>query len=121
MVDGGALGLVGGLTIDLEETLNLIQKGLLGSVVRSTELLRTLEHQVLEVVRQTGGLGGVVLTAHLHGNGGLKTRGLLVYTHVDLQAVVQSVDAGLHGVARNGFVLVFATSRGQHRNDESRN
>jgi len=119
-VDGRALGLVGGLAVNLEETFDLVEHRFLRGVVRGAELLRAFEHQVFEVVRQTRGLRGVVLAADLHGDIGLDAGRLLVYAHVDFQSVVERVDAGVQRIARHRFVLVLGTSRGQHRCDDYR-
>ena len=120
VVDRRALDLVLRLAVDLEQLLDLVEHGLLGGIVRSAVVGRALEHQVLEVVGQTGRLGGVVLAADLHGDGRLQTRRLLVDAHVDFQAVGQGVDAGLHRITLDRFVLVLATSRGEHRQHDDR-
>ena len=115
LVDRLALSLVLGLAIDLEQLLNLVEHRLLGRIVLSTELLRTLEHQVLEVVSQAGGLRGVVLTTHTHSDIGLNTRFLLAYRHIDFQTVIQRVDTGLRGIALDAFIGVLrSASREQH-------
>ena len=106
VVDGRALGLVGGLAIDLELLLNLVEQGLFKCVVLGAELLGTFEHQVLEVVGQTGGLGGVVLSAYAHSDVGLDARSLFVDGHVDLQSVVQCVDTSLQRIVGDTLVAV---------------
>ena len=106
MVDGLALGFVGGLAIDLELLFNLVQQRFLGLVVLRAEVRGALEHQVFEVVGQAGGFGGVVLAAHAYGDVGLDARFVLVDTHVDLQAVVQGVDTCLQRVIGHGLVLI---------------
>ena len=60
-VDGLALHLVGGCSVDFEQTLNLVEQRLLGLVVLCAELVGTLEHQMLEVVCQARSLGWVIL------------------------------------------------------------
>ena len=120
VVDRRALGFVGRLAVNLEEVFDLVEHRFLGCEIRCAELLRALEHQVFEIVRQPGGLGRVVLAAHIHGDVGLDTRRLLVDAHVDLQPVVQGVDFGVQRVALHCFVLVLGTSRGQHRCDDYR-
>ena len=119
---GRTLGLVGGLAVNFEEVFDLIEHRFLGCEVRCAELLRPLEHQVFEIVRQSGGLGRVVLAAHVHGDVGLDARRLLVDAHIDFQPVVQGVDFGVQRIALHCFVLVLRirTSRGQHRCDDYR-
>ena len=122
VVDRRTLGLVGGLAVNFEEVFDLIEHRFLGCEVRCAELLRPLEHQVFEIVRQSGGLGRVVLAAHVHGDVGLDARRLLVDAHIDFQPVVQGVDFGVQRIALHCFVLVLRirTSRGQHRCDDYR-
>ena len=93
----------------LEQTLDLVEQGFLGLVVLRSELFGALEHEVFEVVGQTRRLLGIVLGAHLYGDVGLQARGFVVYGHVDLQSVVQSVDTGIERVARHALVSVLRT------------
>ena len=115
VVDGRAFGLVRRLAVDFEETFDFIEHRFFGGVVRGAVLLRTLEHQVFEIVGQTRRLGRVVLAAHLHGDVGLDAGSFAVDAHVDLQPVREGVDAGVQRIARDGFVLVLAASRNEHR------
>ena len=118
MVDGGTLCAVGGLTIDLEKVLDLVQQRFLGFVVRGSEIGRSLEHQVLEVVCQTGCLGGIVFAAYAHGNIGLDTRLVLIDGHVQSQAVGQRVHQRLGRVVGYRLVLITvcrSSECGQHR------
>ena len=111
VVDGQALRLVRGLAVDLEQALDLVQHGLLGSIVGRAELLGALEHDVLQVVGHARGLGRVVLAAHLDGHVGLDAGLFLVDGHEDLHAVVQGVDLGLQGVAGNGLITLAGAGR----------
>ena len=120
VVDGRTLGLVGRNAVGLEQLLDFIQQRFLGSIIRRTELLGALEHQVLEVVRQAGGFMRVVLAADLHGDIGLNARFLLADAHVNLQPIVQRVDTGFERVVRHALVLVLAASCGKHRYDDYR-
>ena len=124
VVDGLALPGVRGLAVDLEELLDLVEQGLLGGVVLGAELLRAFEHQVFEIVGQARGLLRVVLAADLHGHVGVDARFVFVDDHVDLQTVVQSVDAGVRGIALDGLVLVLAAAgrgqQGEHRQNNQR-
>ncbi|CDC95889.1 unknown [Alistipes sp. CAG:268] len=118
VVDRRTLGLVRRLTVGLEELLDLIEQRFLGFVVRGTEVRRTLEHEVFEVVGQTGGLGRVVLAADADGDVGLDAGRLLVDAHVDLQSVRKGVDPRFHRIARYRFVLVLAARRGEQSHDD---
>ena len=108
MVDGLALLGIGGLAIDLEQLLDLVEERFLLRIVLGAELLGALEHQVFEIVGQAGRLLRVVLAADLHGDVCVDARLVLVDDHVDFQSVVQCVDAGARGVALDGLILVLA-------------
>ena len=97
---------IGDEAILLVAALDVVEQHSLGIRIGGAKLLRALEHQVLQVVGETGGLGGIVLRAGAHSNEGLDARLLGVYGEVDFQAVVEGVDAGLHLVALHSFVLV---------------
>ena len=115
LVESLALSLVLGLAIDLEQLLNLVEQRLLGLVVLRAELLRTLEHQVLEVVSQTGCLGRVVLTTHANSDVGLDSGLLVADRHIYLQTVIQRIDTGLSRIALDALVSVLrSASRKQH-------
>ena len=119
VVDGLAFRLVRGSAVLLEQLLDLVEHRLLRGIVHGTELLRALEHQVLEIVREARSLGGVVLAAHLHGHVGLDTGLLLVHGHKDFHSVVKGVDLGLERVAFDGFAAL-AGGCGKHRQDDGR-
>ena len=114
-VDRAARSLLGNAAVDLEEHFYLVEQWFLGLVVGGAELRRALEHEVLEVVGQAGGLGRIVLAAHLHGDVGLDAGRFGIDAHVDLQSVVERIDAGGEGVALHGFVSVFLTRRTAER------
>ena len=100
---------VGEGAVFLITRLDVVQERLLGGRVGGAELVGALKHQVLKVVSQASGLGGVVLRAGAHGDVGLDARLFVVDAQVDLQAVVERVDAGFAEVALHGlkFVLAF--------------
>ena len=107
-VDGLALG--GLRLVDfpvlLEQLFNLVKQRLLLLPVLGAEVFGTLEHEVLEVVGQSGSFGWVELAARPGGDCHLDFRCLPVDGHVHLQTVVQSVDARVNRVVRDGFVGV---------------
>ena len=97
---------VGQQAVGLIALLYLVQIGCLGDRVAHAELIRTLEHQVLQIVCQSGGLCGVVLRTGAHGDIRLYARLFLVHAQIHLQSVVQGVDACLCQVALHLFILV---------------
>ena len=106
MVYSLALRRVCGYAIDLIEALNLVQEGFLRLVVLGAVVLRALEHEVLEVVGEAGGLRRVVLAADADGDVGLDTGLLLVDGHEYLEPVGESVDFGVERVVFYGLVFV---------------
>ena len=102
-----AFGLVGGFAIDFKKAFDLVEEGLFGLIVRRPEVSGALEHEVLKVVRQAGGLCWVVLSAYANGDISLDAGRLFVDAHVDLQAVVEGVDAGLQRVAVDRLIVRF--------------
>ena len=98
MIDGLALPGVHGDAVLLEEGFDLIEKRFLGGIVGGSKAFRSLEHEMLEVMGQTGSLERVVLGAHLHGYVGLDAGSFLVYAHIDLEAVVERIDLGSEGI-----------------------
>ena len=114
MVDGPALGGVGLGAVHFIQVLDLGEDGLLGLVVGSAEHLGALEHQMLEVVGESGVVGRVVAPSRLHCDIGLDTGFFLVDGHVDLESVLEGVDLGLERVSLHGFVLGAAGGEGQH-------
>ncbi|CRH73021.1 Uncharacterised protein [Chlamydia trachomatis] len=85
-------------------TLNLIEIGLLGTIVGGAKLLCAFKHEVFKIVGQTRGLGRVVAAAGAHGNHRLNAWLLLVDTQVNFQPIGQGVDARCRGVALHGGV-----------------
>ena len=81
------------------------QRGLCLRVVRA-ELLRTLEHQVFQVVGQTCRFRRVILRTCTYSDECLDTRFLRVYREIYLQTVVEGIDARLHHIPRNSLILV---------------
>ena len=71
-------------------------------------MIRSLKHDVFEVMCEAGGLGRVVLRTGAHRDVGLDARLFVVDAQVDRQAVVERVDAGFGEVALHGFILVLA-------------
>lgn len=105
-VDCRTLRIVGRLAVNLEELFDLVEQGLLGFVVARAELLGALEHQMFEIVGQTGRFARVVLAADFHGDVGFDARFCLIDAHIDFQSVIQRVDTGLERVVLDRFVRV---------------
>ena len=114
-INGLAFGLIGGLAIHFELRFNRIEKRLFRFVIHGSILLCSLEHEVFQVVRQTGSFGRVVLATNTHGNVCLDTRSFLVDGHIDLQSIVQGIDLGVQRVIGNGGVIVLASGAGCKR------
>ena len=114
-INGLASSLVGRLPIHLELCFDGIEKRLFRFVIHRSILLCTLEHEMFQIMRQTGSFGWVVLATHTHGNVCLDAWSFLVDGHIDLQAIVQGVDLGVQRVIGDGGVIVLASSAGCKR------
>ena len=106
MVEGDPLLRICLGPIFLEKAPDLVEHRLLRLIVRGSETLRTLEHQVLQIVGQARCLVRIILAADPHGYVSLQPGGLLIDSHIHLQTIVQGVDLRVHGIAFHGLVLV---------------
>ena len=106
MVDGLALGRVGGVVVNFIQRFDSLQLLLFLRPVEGAEVVGALEHQVFEVVREPCGFGRVVLAAHAHGDVGLDARHVFVHRHVHLQPVVQRIVNHVHRVVLIGLLVV---------------
>ena len=106
MIQHSALGRVGHGTVVLISALDVVEIGLLLSIVGCAELVGSLKHKVLQIVGKTCSLGRVVARTRTHGYVRLYARLLLIYRQINLKSVGQGVDACLHRVALNGLVVV---------------
>ena len=95
--------------IDLEEVTNLVKHWLLSFIVRGSEMLCTLEHQVFQIMGETRSLMRIILASYPDCDIGLDARGLLVDGHVDFESIVEGVDLSLEGITLDSFVLVLCT------------
>ena len=114
-VNGLAFSLIGSLAIHFELFFDGIEKRFFHFVVHGSILLGTLEHEVFQVMRQTGSFGRVVLATYTNGNISLNARSFLVDGHIDLQTVVQCVDLGVQRVIRHSGIVVLAPCTGNKR------
>ena len=96
---------VGQLPISLVTLLNFSEQGGLCLWVVRTKLLRTLEHQVLQVVSQTCGLRWVVLRTCTHSDIRLDPRLLLIHREIHLQPIIQGIYPRLHHIPRYCDIL----------------
>ena len=104
---------IGKSAVGLVTLFDLSQQwGLCLRVVR-TKLLRSLEHQVFQIVCQTSRLGRIVLTTRSHGDIRLDTGFFRIDGEIHLQSIVEGVDTGLHEIPSNLFILVIL-SLGTH-------
>ena len=111
-INGLASSLVGRLPIHLELCFDGIEKRLFRFVIHRSILLCTLEHEMFQIMRQTGCFGRVVLATYTHGNVSLDARSFLVDGHVDFQTIVQCIDLCVQRIIRNRSILIFASLAG---------
>ena len=112
MVVSLALLGIGDAPVLLEEAFDFIEIGFFGLVVLGAVLLGALEHQMLEIVGESRGFLGVVLSADAYGDESLQTGLFFVDGHIDFQTVVQGVDPGVHRISFYAFVTVAGDSQG---------
>ena len=105
MINSLAFCLIGRLTIHFEKLFDLIEQRFFLFIVLRTELLSSFEHQMFKIVRQTCRFGRIVFTTHANGDIRLNTRGLFIHSHIDLQAVIQSIDTGFQRIVRDRLVF----------------
>ena len=98
------------LAINFELFFDLVQQRLFNLIVLSTEVCGTFKHQVLEIVSQSGSFCGVVFTTYTYCNVRLYARSFLVYSYVDFQTVVQSVDTRFQRIIGYCFVAVLRST-----------
>ena len=112
VVDVRSLLRVGCLPVSFVESLDFVEHGLFRDVILGSELRCSLEHDVFEVVGESGGLSRVVLSAGSHGDGGLDS-GLVVVDHeIDAESIVERADFHVPRVAFNALIVVFVGSEG---------
>ena len=97
---------IGQLTIGLVALFYLLKQRSLGIDIVCTKRLSTFKHQVLQIVSQSRCLSRVIFRTCAHGNVGLNTGLLGIHGEVNLQAVVQRINAGLCQITRNSLVLI---------------
>ena len=106
VIDGGASGGVVEHAVGLKQVFNLLDEHLLLLPVGGAEALGTLEHHVLQVVGEAGGLVRVVARAGTNGDVGLNLRSIFVNAHEHLQTIVQRILTHIQRVVGIGLVLV---------------
>ena len=75
---------------------------------------------MLQIVSKTGIIGRIVLTSVTDCDVSLKSGLLLVYGHINLKAVVKSVDLNLHGVTLDCLILGTGYNTEQHQRCHSK-
>ena len=106
MVDFRPFRLVFGLAVDFKQLFYFVEHGLFGFIVRGSVIRSSLEHQVFEIMGESGGFRRIVLASYVNGNVGLDSRRFLVYAHVHFETVVKGVDFGSERVSCHGIVFV---------------
>ena len=103
--------------IGLITLFDLIEQGFLSRIVVRTKLLGTLEHQVLQIMRQTSGLCRIILRSRSYCNIRLNTGFLLIHAQIHLQPIIQGIDARLHHISWHNFILIILRLRthSEHR------
>ena len=86
-VGQGAIRLISSLYIVKQRTFSLR--------ISHTEMVRTLEHKMLQIVSQPRSLSRVILRTCPHSYIRLQTRFLLIDRQIHLQSVLQRIDTGL--------------------------
>ena len=116
VVDPGAFAFVGGLAAQFILVADGLDQHTLLRPVTGTELGGALEQHMLQVVRQAGRIGRIVLAARARGDVGLHAWRVGVAAQPHLQAIGQRVDPRLHRIAGHGCVSVgaCATCRDGH-------
>ena len=99
-------GRVGECAVIFKQRSDGVKQGFLSLIVLCAELRGSLEHQMLQVMCQACGLGGVVFRTGTHGDVGLDAWLFLVDSHRHRQSVLQLVGLDVHGVARRGLIVV---------------
>ena len=94
--------------IGLVALFDLIKQRSLSLGVVGTKLTGALKHQVLQIVRQTRRLCGVVFRTRPYGDICLNTRLLLVHTQIHLQSILQGIDTRLSHISLYSLILVLA-------------
>src|SRR5690606_37809489 len=72
--------------------------------VKRTEICGTLEHNVFQIVRETGIICRVVLAACLNSDLGLDSWLAFIAAEINLQSIFQGVNANIQQITRNVFV-----------------
>ena len=121
-IEGFALLRVREGAVHLEQGIDFLKQRTFCHIILRAQDTGALEHHVLQVVGQTGIVGGVVLTAHAGGDVGLDAGLVPVHGHVHLKTVFQRVNAGLKGISLNGFVTAAGCERqgGGGKNNQKR-
>ena len=114
-VDGFAFLGIGFVEMFLVKLDDEVEVRLLLLVIEGAEARRALEQHVFEVVREAGGLGGVLFAAGAHGDLRLEPRCLVVLRQINRQAVFQLVNLHRHRVPGIWLTDPFETGRRGNR------
>ena len=93
-------------TIPLIAVFDVLQQRRLSLRIGRTEMRRTLKHQVLQVMRQTSRLRRVILRSRPDGNIRLNPRLLIVHREINLQTIIEGIDARLRHIPFHGLIFI---------------
>ncbi len=88
LIQSKAFRFIRRFAVNFKQSLYLVQQRLLQLIVLGTESLRSLKHQVLEIMSQSRRLRRVVLSSHPHGYISLNPGFFGIYRQIHLQAVI---------------------------------
>ena len=91
--------------INIVQSLNLVKERFLGRVIRCSEALGSLEHDMFQIVGQSGVVSRIVLSSVPDSYQGLEAGFFLIDSHIDFQAILKSIDFRVHRVALESLVL----------------
>ncbi len=91
MIDAGSGCGVSRVAVGLEKLFYFVEQRIFRSIILGAELLRTLKHQMLEIVGEARSLCWVILSADADGDVSLDSWCILIDGHEYLQAVREGI------------------------------
>ena len=91
--------------INIELLFYLVKQWFLCSIIGCAETLRAFEHDMLQIVSETGIVRRIVLTSVTDCDVSLKSGLFLIYGHINLKSVVEGINLDLHRVSLDCLIL----------------